>query len=729
MERIVKHFMSVRENVGKDKWCSMHKKRIYKALAIAISITMVLPFSSLVGAESEEGSAVESSLTEEDGSGESSGEDSGSTSEEVTPTPTAVPTENPTAEPTTAPGPTATAEPTAEPTTTPTEEPTKEPTPTKGKDDDSEPTGQPSAEPTKEATPTPSTDSGSESGNSSDSDSDSSGSSTPINETSQFSSNSDLIASQNITVPAARVDSWRFKTIDKVYAISKVKKLNILEEKSDDARIVGTLKKNGLCYVIQEEEDGEWLYVESGVVRGFVKKSDLTLGDDAETYVNEKTEDELALAESKVDPLENSALTYTKTTVRETVVDKVYALTKKANVNVREGMSSDAQVVGLLPENGICFILADDLEDGWAFVESGSVRGFVKKEYLTTGTEAESTVAAKGGWTDEQEKEYQDALTAYESAKEANTDKDNTEQNEAYTQAKETLDSLKEDRSSALSKGEGEYETADQKIKPSENAACYYTLTSVQDAGVATSIGLSMVEYAKQFIGNPYVWGGTSLTNGADCSGFVQQIYAQFGYEIPRTSREQSQCGTQIPVEDAQPGDLIFYANGGTVYHVVMYAGDGQTIEAANSKQGILQKSVNYDKAVWAVRIISDDDTDKIEEVNEKADEEDSSSTTTTASSSDYGELLGTFKLTAYCNCSICSGQWAGGPTASGTTPTQGRTVAMAGVPFGTKLIINGQIYTVEDRGTPYGHVDIYFNDHNEASDFGVQYAEVYLAN
>ena len=141
------------------------------------------------------------------------------------------------------------------------------------------------------------------------------------------------------------------------------------------------------------------------------------------------------------------------------------------------------------------------------------------------------------------------------------------------------------------------------------------------------------------------------------------------------------------------------------------------------------KKSVNYDKAVWAVRIISDDDTDKIEEVNEKADEEDSSSTTTTASSSDYGELLGTFKLTAYCNCSICSGQWAGGPTASGTTPTQGRTVAMAGVPFGTKLIINGQIYTVEDRGTPYGHVDIYFNDHNEASDFGVQYAEVYLAN
>src|SRR5699024_10388071 len=98
----------------------------------------------------------------------------------------------------------------------------------------------------------------------------------------------------------------------------------------------------------------------------------------------------------------------------------------------------------------------------------------------------------------------------------------------------------------------------------------------------------------------------------------------------------------------------------------------------------------------------------------------------TLAASGEYGELLGNFKLTAYCNCSICCGKWSGGPTASGTMPTQGRTVAMAVVPFGTKLIINGKIYTVEDRGTPYGHVDIYMNDHDECIQFGVQYAQVY---
>lgn len=88
--------------------------------------------------------------------------------------------------------------------------------------------------------------------------------------------------------------------------------------------------------------------------------------------------------------------------------------------------------------------------------------------------------------------------------------------------------------------------------------------------------------------------------------------------------------------------------------------------------------------------------------------------------------LLGTFKLTAYCNCSICCGEWAGGPTTSGIMPVAGRTVAMYGIPLGTKLMINGHVYTVDDRGTPYGHIDIYHNSHGEALAFGVKYAEVY---
>lgn len=107
---------------------------------------------------------------------------------------------------------------------------------------------------------------------------------------------------------------------------------------------------------------------------------------------------------------------------------------------------------------------------------------------------------------------------------------------------------------------------------------------------------------------------------------------------------------------------------------------------------------------------------------------ESSDSSSEGSSSSSQGTYLGTFTLTAYCNCAQCCGT-AGNLTASGTVPTAGRTVAMAGVPFGTQLLINGNVYTVEDLGTPYGHVDIYFNSHSEALAFGLQSAEVYRLN
>ena len=132
--------------------------------------------------------------------------------------------------------------------------------------------------------------------------------------------------------------------------------------------------------------------------------------------------------------------------------------------------------------------------------------------------------------------------------------------------------------------GEDHYQTAEEIISPEENQALYYTLMSTKEGTPNGAVRESILEYASQFIGNPYVWGGTSLTEGADCSGFVQQIYKAYGYELPRVAQDQSQYGTQIPVEDAQPGDLIFYAKAGHVYHVVMYAGDGKRLRQPTRK-------------------------------------------------------------------------------------------------------------------------------------------------
>ncbi|MFR2954843.1 MAG: C40 family peptidase [Lachnospiraceae bacterium] len=113
-----------------------------------------------------------------------------------------------------------------------------------------------------------------------------------------------------------------------------------------------------------------------------------------------------------------------------------------------------------------------------------------------------------------------------------------------------------------------------------------------------------MVNFALQFLGNPYVWGGTSLTNGCDCSGFVQSIYAYYGYSLPRVADAQSGYGMQIPISSAQPGDLIFYAKNGYVYHVSMYIGNGQVVHAAGRKLGIITSGISGN-AVWATRIIT----------------------------------------------------------------------------------------------------------------------------
>ena len=271
--------------------------------------------------------------------------------------------------------------------------------------------------------------------------------------------------------------------------------------------------------------------------------------------------------------------------------------------------------------------------------------------------------------------------------------------------------------------GEDQFVTAQEVVKPAENAACYYTLTSVKSGVPNGELRTSIVQFASQFIGNPYVWGGTSLTNGADCSGFVQSIYAQYGYTLPRVAEDQAQYGTKIPVEEAQPGDLIFYARNGYIYHVVMYAGNGETVEAQSSRTGIVHGTVNTNNAVWAVRILEDTPStvsgiygSDISEVN--------------ATLLQYGQSLGTFKITHYCGGSCCNDEWAG-VTATGAPLVEGDTIAVdpTVIPYGTKVIINGHIFTATDCGGAIkgNRIDVFVNDHNRANQLGVYYTDVYV--
>lgn len=155
------------------------------------------------------------------------------------------------------------------------------------------------------------------------------------------------------------------------------------------------------------------------------------------------------------------------------------------------------------------------------------------------------------------------------------------------------------DAESAASSDDVEYDEYGN-VMDSDNTASYEEYQSSSSGSSYSGSGSSVVDYATQFVGNPYVWGGTSLTNGADCSGFVQSVYNNFGVSLPRTSYEQQNAGTEVSYSDAQPGDLICYGG-----HVAIYMGDGKIVHASNSRDGIkVSNDATYRTIVSVRRLV-----------------------------------------------------------------------------------------------------------------------------
>lgn len=269
---------------------------------------------------------------------------------------------------------------------------------------------------------------------------------------------------------------------------------------------------------------------------------------------------------------------------------------ESGNLNVREAPSTDSKLVGKMRKDSACEIL--ESEDGWAHIISGEVEGYVSTDFLLTGPDA---------------RVYADTIVKTVAI--ANTDGLNV-RDEANTESA-VLTQIIQGEELEYVETQGDWIKVSIDGEEAFVAAEYVTIETRLDTAITMSellygqgvsdVRVDLVEYAKQFLGNSYVWGGTSLTKGADCSGFVLSVFKKYGFDLPHHSGSQAKQGTKISASDLLPGDLVFYTNSkGTINHVAIYIGGGQVIHASSPKTGIKISKYNYRTPAKCVRLIND---------------------------------------------------------------------------------------------------------------------------
>ena len=301
----------------------------------------------------------------------------------------------------------------------------------------------------------------------------------------------------------------------------------------------------------------------------------------------------------------------------------------KNYVNVRSIPSEDGEVVGKLYDNSVGDFLGE--ENGWYKIESGNCIGYVKAEYCVTGEAADEMAKEVGRRTAtvttqtlnvRKEPNTESSILGQVPMGEELTVTDEAggwvqikiEEGYGYVSEEYVTLSIEfvkaesiEEEKARLKKEEEERQAAleaSRKAKEAAAQAATEEAAQVQVAAAAVStsnsdLGQQVADFAVQFVGNPYVYGGTSLTNGADCSGFTLAVYANFGVSLPHSSAAQNKKGTNVgSISNAIPGDIVYYSG-----HVGIYIGNGQIVHASTPRTGIVISNANYDKILGVRRI------------------------------------------------------------------------------------------------------------------------------
>ena len=389
--------------------------------------------------------------------------------------------------------------------------------------------------------------------------------------------------------------------------------INIRQNPDTDSEVVAKIYNHGAAEI--EEQDGDWYKIRSGNAEGYVKAEYFATGAEAETIAEQAA---YRVAEVYPDQL-----------------------------NVRTEPSEDSDVVTTASKDQELEVVAWDGD--WMKVALGDdVYGYINAYYVgynvyypqaETLEEEQARLAAEQqaaeSWNDaseisaenpqetvsETEAPYTEPETSAPETEapwtEPETSAPETEApwTEPETSAPETEAPWTEPETSApeteatwtepeTSAPETEAPwTEPETSAPETEAPWTEPETSAPETEAPSyGVGQQIADYAVQFVGNPYVWGGTSLTNGADCSGFTLSVFANFGIGLSRTAESQSYGGTSVDFGSLQPGDLLFYNSTGSIDHVAIYIGGGQIVHAANSRKGIIISDAYYQTPVCARR-------------------------------------------------------------------------------------------------------------------------------
>lgn len=298
--------------------------------------------------------------------------------------------------------------------------------------------------------------------------------------------------------------------------------------------------------------------------------------------------------------------TATESKYANKAVADIYSTT---TLNIRKKGSTDAKIVGKMKKGNIATVLKKGSE--WSKVRSGNVTGYVKNQYLVFGDEiknfAKQNVKKVAKVQTETLRVRKKASTDSKIVTLVSEDDKLKVKKQTDDWAKVKVDGQTGYVSKDYAKVTYSFGKAKSMKQIQAEQAAKKASVSISSSG-SSATGSRIASYAQQFVGNPYRYGGNSLTSGIDCSGFTQQIMAKFGYSISRTSSSQSGDGRAVSTSNLRAGDLVFYGDGGSIDHVALYIGGGQVVHASNSapypRGGIKISNVNYRTPICARRII-----------------------------------------------------------------------------------------------------------------------------